>query len=185
MKLASTLTSMLLVLLLVGQGASSQAISIGWPEAVARLAGERSKAETCVALLKGHGDGAQISRGRLVYVNAKANSDAVISGLVIALAQDRQPESLASLEVKLERGASGLVEFCKTVGDLLLGTSGEKGVLVDIVRLAIAPLLKSLSEGVATLYNNHRKDDALTRLTIQTQLESSKWPDFAEVKAAK
>jgi hypothetical protein len=38
---------------------------------------------------------------------------------------------------------------------------------------------------VAALYNNHRKDDALTIETIKTQLEAAKWPNFAEVKAAK
>ena len=45
-------------------------------------------------------------------------------------------------------------------------------------------MINSLSEGVSALYNNHRRDDALTRETIMTQLEAAKWPDFAEVKAA-
>ena len=44
---------------------------------------------------------------------------------------------------------------------------------------------QGISEGVAALYNNHRKDKALTRQTIQTQLEAAKWPDFGEVKAAR
>jgi hypothetical protein len=41
-----------------------------------------------------------------------------------------------------------------------------------------------LSDGVSTLYNNHRADDALTRATIKTQLEAARWPAFSEVKAA-
>jgi hypothetical protein len=45
-------------------------------------------------------------------------------------------------------------------------------------------LLKMLSEGVSALYNNHRSDDALTRRTIQTQLEAARWPAFSEVQAA-
>ena len=40
-----------------------------------------------------------------------------------------------------------------------------------------------LSDGVSALYTNHRSDDALTRRTIQTQLESARWPAFSEVKA--
>ena len=34
----------------------SRAGDVGWPEAVARLAGGRAKAEPCAALLKGHRD---------------------------------------------------------------------------------------------------------------------------------
>ena len=79
-----------------------------------------------------------------------------------------------------------LQKFCKTVSDLLPSTSGRnKGVLADIAKGAIQPVIDALSEGVAALYNNHRKDDALTIETIKTQLEAAKWPNFAEVKAAK
>jgi len=45
-------------------------------------------------------------------------------------------------------------------------------------------VIKALSEAVAAIYDNHRKDDDLTIETIKTQLEATKWPDFAEVKPA-
>jgi hypothetical protein len=57
-------------------------------------------------------------------------------------------------------------------------------VVTDIAKGAIEPVIKALSAGVAALYNNHRKDKALTRRTIQTQLKAAKWLDFGEVKAA-
>jgi hypothetical protein len=163
----------------------SRAADTGWPEAVGRLAGERSKAETCAALLKGYGDQQQSSRGQLAYGEAKANFDAVIAELIAALTEGGNPKSLPSLETDLEHGATSLGNFCKTVSDLLPSTSGRKGVLADIAKGAIQPLIDALSEGVAALYNNHRKDDALTIETIKTQLEAAKWPNFAEVKAAK
>ncbi len=163
----------------------SRAAEIGWPEAVGRLAGERSKAETCAALLKGYGDKQQSSQGQLAYGEAKANFDAVIAGLTTALTEGGNPKSLPSLETDLEHGASGLGKFCMMVSDLLPSTSGRnKGILDDIVKGAVEPVIKALSEAVAALYNNHRNDDALTRETIQTQLEAAKWPNFAEVKAA-
>ena len=162
----------------------SQAKGIGWPEAVARLAGERANAETCAALLKGHGNKEQVSRGRLAYGEAKAEFDSVIAGLNTALAEGGNPESLASLDTKLERGASRLWELCKSASDLVPNTSGRKGVLVELAAAAIEPVIKALSEGVAALYNDHRKDEALTRQTIQTQLEAAKWPEFGEVAAA-
>jgi hypothetical protein len=158
---------------------------IGWPEAVGRLAGERSKAETCAALLKGYGDKQQSSRGQLAYGEAKANFDAVIAELITALTEGGNPKSLPSLETDLEHGATALVNFCKMVSDVLPDTSGQRGVPADIVKGAIQPVIDALSKGVATIYNNYRKDNALTRETIKTQLEATKWPNFAEVKAAK
>jgi hypothetical protein len=158
---------------------------IGWPEAVGRLAGERSKAKTCAELLKGYGDQQQSSRGQLTYGEAKANFDAVINGLITALTEGGNPKSLPRLETDLENGATSLGNFCKTVSAMLPSTSGEKGVLADIAKAAVEPLIKTLSEGVAAIYNNYRKDQALTRETIKTQLEATKWPNFAEVQAAK
>lgn len=172
-------------LLMLAGPAICQTVDIGWPEAVGRLAAERTTAETCVALLKGHGNEAQIAHGQLDYGKAKADFDGVIAGLATALAERGTPESLPNLNVALERGASGLEGFCRSVSDLLLNTSGQKNVLVDIAKVTIEPLVKSLSGAVSALYNNHRQDDVLTRRTIQTQLEAARWPDFAKVEATK
>lgn len=162
----------------------SRAADIGWPEAVSRLAGERSKAETCAAMLNKYGDEQQKSQGQLAYGEAKANFDAVIAELVTALTEGGNPKSLPSLETDLEHGAEGLGKFCKMVNDLLPSASGRKGVVANIAKGAIQPVINALSEGVAALYNNHRKDNALTIETIKTQLEATKWPNFAEVKGA-
>jgi len=179
-------TALALLTLVISAGpAICQTAAIGWPEAVGRLAGERSRAEVCVALLKGHGDPAQIARGQLAYGKSKSEFDGVIAGLETALAQRAAPESLSALNAALERGASGLEEFCKSVSDLLPNTAGQKNVIVDIVKQAIEPVVKSLSDAVGALYNNHRQDDALTRKTIQTQLEAARWPDFTKVEATK
>jgi len=94
---------------------ANTATDIGWPEAVGRLAGARSKAVTCAGLLKGHGDKEQISSGQLAYGEAKANFDTVIGGLATALTEGAQPKSLPSLEAGLENGASALRTFCTTV----------------------------------------------------------------------
>jgi hypothetical protein len=175
---------MLLVSLVWAVPTLGQAAGIGWPEAVSRLAEERSKAELCIASLKRYGKPEQIEQRRLAYGTAKADFDGVISGLIIALGEGEKPESLPNLDAKLAHGATGLGQFCKSVSDLVPNSSGQKGVLDEMVKAAVEPVVKALSDGVATLYNNHRKDDALTRQTIQTQLEAAKWPDFGEVKAA-
>jgi len=84
---------------------------------------------------------------------------------------------------------SGLVKFCGTVNDLLPKAAGqtEKGVgeMIEIATMIpFGQLFKMLLDGVSALYSNHRNDDALTRKTIQTQLEAARWPAFSEVKAA-
>ena len=161
-----------------------RAETIRWPEAVSRLASEKTMAVTCVALLKGHGDQTQVSHGRLTYSGSKAHFDAVIAGLLTALGEGGTPEGLSNFEAELNRGTSGLSEFCKDVDHLLPSNVGQKGPVLEIVKEAIEPVLKPLSDAVSTLYHDYRKDkaDNLTRLTIQTQLEAARWPDFDEVK---
>jgi hypothetical protein len=150
----------------------AQPAAISWPDAVGEIAGERAKAETCVALMKKYGDDAQIARAQLTYTNAKADSDAVIAGLITVLSAGQAPASLSSLQTKLSSS------------NLIPNTVGQKNVVTDIAKVTIGPLLTMLSDGVSALYNNHRADDALTRRTIQTQLEAARWPTFSEVKAA-
>ncbi len=158
---------------------------IGWPEAVARLAHERSSAQTCAASLKGHGDAQQVSRGELAYGEAKASFDAVIAGLITALGEGETPTALPDLQSDLEQGALSLQNFCKTVADLLPAEAGQRGVIDDIIKGALAPAIDALKDGVAALYTDHRADSALIKATIKTQLEAAKWPDFDQIAAAK
>src|SRR5262249_62435625 len=109
----------LIALPLLTSSAISQPGAISWPDAIAQLAGEHVKAKTCVALLKRYGDYAQVARGEITYNKAKADSDAVIAGLITALSTKKTSASLPSLQDKLSSGASGLAEFCNTVDNLL------------------------------------------------------------------
>jgi hypothetical protein len=188
MKIFYSMASLaLLALVSLTGSAIAQPAAISWPDAVGQIAGERAKAETCVALMKKYGDGAQKARGEITFTNAKADFDAVIAGLIVALSAGQTPASLSSLQAKLSSGVSGLAGFCGTVVDLLPKSAGqtEKGVMVDIAEMIpLEQVLKMLTEGISALYTNHRGDDALTRRTIQTQLEAARWPAFSEVKAA-
>jgi hypothetical protein len=158
---------------------------MAWPEAVAQLTSARTRAENCVAFLKRYGDREQVTRGQLTYANAKADSDAVIAGLITALSAGQEPASLPSLQARLSSGVSGLADLCNTVSKLAPSTAGEKGGLLAVaLPVAIPPLLKLLSDSLTALANTYGKADALTRATIKTQLEAARWPAFSEVKAA-
>ncbi len=90
-----------------------RAAEIGWPEAVGRLAGERSEAETCAALFKQYAEKPHIPRGALAYGEAKAHFDAVIAELQTALTEGGAPKSLATLHIDLEDGAASLSSACR------------------------------------------------------------------------
>jgi hypothetical protein len=150
---------------------------IKWQEAVARLAQERTQAETCVQVLKKYGDAAAIGRGEIAYGEAKADYDGIIGGLIVALALKEQPASLSDLQARLERGFAKRAAFCQSVKPLIPPSSGQKGIIEEIVKGVAGPLV----EAVKAIWLRSRDDNVLTRATIQTQLEATSWPAFASV----
>ena len=56
-----------------------------------------------------------IDRGRLAYVDAKAEYDAIIAGLGVALVRNDPPASLPDLEARLRRGFDKRQAFCASV----------------------------------------------------------------------
>ena len=120
---------------MLGWALSAQPIN--WQEAVARLAQERTQAETCARLLKKYGDAAAIDRGSLTYGEAKAEYDGIIAGLGVALARKEKPASLPDLEDRLRRGFDEREVFCKSAQALVPARTGETGVVGEIVRGAV------------------------------------------------
>ena len=156
-----------------------------WAEAVAQVAGARTKAETSVELLKKYGDSGHIARGQLIYSDAKAEADGVVAGLIVALSAKEEPESLSSLQERVERAVTGLVTLRNLAESQLPKLEGARDFdLGGILKGAIEALQKPFLDAVAALYTNHRTDNELTRKTIQTQLEAARWPDFDQVKVA-
>jgi hypothetical protein len=169
-----------LTALIVGFSAAwaVSAQDIGWQEPAARLKQERTLAEKCVALLKRHGDADAIERGRLAYADAKAEYDAIVAGLDVALARNDQPASLPDLEARLRRGFDKRQAFCASVERLVPPPPlGEKGPFTDIVGGAVGPVVDALK----AIWLRRLDDNALMRKTIETQLEDTKWPSFASV----
>jgi hypothetical protein len=151
---------------------------IGWQEAVARLAYERTKAETCVKELKKYGNKAAIKRGEDAYNDAKAEYDGIVQGLIVALAREGEPASLPDLEARMQRGFDMRTAFCRSVDPLVPSSAGQKGPgWVAALSGPIGPLIEAIKD----IYLRGRDDDALMRKTIETQLEATSWPAFASI----
>jgi hypothetical protein len=159
--------------------ATAGEVPMAWPEAVAELAGERTRAESCVRVLKRQAgdDPAALSRGELAYGEAKASMDEVIAALVVAVATGEEPTAVADLDARLEQALAGRQAFCAEVEAMVPEDSGTKGFLADLVTGAVGPVI----EAVTAIYLHYRDEDMLTRKTIETQLEGTKWPAFAAV----
>jgi hypothetical protein len=169
---------LLLALLAAWVPTGAQAQEIGWQEAIARLAQERTVAETCAGLLKKYGNESALGRGSLAYADAKAEYDGIIAGLDVALARKDQPASLPDLEARLRRGFDKRQAFCKSVEPLLPPAApGQKGLVTDIVSGAVGPVI----DAVKAIWLRRQDDNALMHKTIETQLEATTWPSFASV----
>jgi hypothetical protein len=127
------------VALLLGL-AMVRAQTMRWPEAVAALAAERTRAETCGRLLKRHAghDAAALSRGELAYATAKADVDAVIAGLTIVLAERGTPLGLPDVEAQLTRGVQAREAFCTQAIALVPPDPGTRNLVGELVGAFVA-----------------------------------------------
>jgi hypothetical protein len=153
---------------------------IGWQEAIARLAYERTMAETCVKALKIYGKNNEhaIQGGEIAYDNARAEYNGIIAGLIVALARKADPPGLPDVEARMKRGFEAREAFCKSVQPLVPPEdAGQKGVIKDIVSGAVGPMV----DAVKAIWMRVRDDDALMRRVIENQLEATSWPPFASI----
>ncbi len=150
---------------------------IGWQEAVARLAYERTKAETCVKELKKYGDKAAISQGEDAYDHARDEYNPTIQGLIVALASKSEPASLPDLEARLQQGLKAREAFCKSVQAFTPSSAGQRSIIADIIGGAVGPVV----DAIKAIWFRRQDDDMLMRKTIETQLEATSWPAFASI----
>lgn len=144
----------------------------------------RPKALTCGGLIKHYGSHADTAQAALTYADGKREVDAVISGLTVALTPGGKSAGLPSLQSHLTVAKAKLEALCSVAEHRVPQDPGRKGVIDEIAKAAIEPLVSAISKGVAALYTDHRSDADLTRKTIISQLEGARWPDFSSISSA-
>jgi hypothetical protein len=160
----------------IGQAAPQT--TVGWPDTIDLLKHERSQADECVSLLKEAGDKQVIDHGRVVYGNAKAASDGALAGLQVALIEGYKPESLKGIHADLDAAGAGLQEVCDAAKKAASEASGTKGIVSDIVKAAVEPVIAAIKDGVSALWDQRLKQEQAEIDSIKGQLEVAKWPDF-------
>ena len=153
---------------------------MSWQQAVAELTAERERAETAARLVKRHGDEAAIARAERSYGDGKAETDAIVATLTVALAEGGEPETLAALEARLVRATAAREKLAREADACAPREPGEKAIVEAILGSAV---IASLVHALTTLYLRHRDDEALKRKTIATQLEAARWAPFASLEA--
>jgi hypothetical protein len=161
---------------LTGQAAPQR--TVGWPDTIDLLNHERSQADECASLLKDAGDKSTIDHGRMVYGNAKAASDGAIAGLEVALIQGYKPESLKGIHADLDAAGAGLQQVCDAAKKAASEAPGTKGIVSDIVKAAVEPVIGAIKDGVSALWSRHIEQEQAEIDSIKGQLQAAKWPVF-------
>ena len=157
--------------------AAGQPAPIGWPEAVARLAAERTRAMNCAARARTL-DAATAERFGATYTEAKADIDGVIAGLAAVLTQGGgQPTALPDLEQQMAAGFAGRKRFCEEVLARLPPQEGDRSLVSELVSGVAEPLI----EAVVDLYKYGSETNRLRRDTIRAQVEATRWAAFADI----
>lgn len=172
--------SLAMILAVTSLSAGAVEVRMSWQDAVARLAQERAQVEGCVSVLKAMRNEQAIAQAVTTYMSAKAETDAVIAALVVALARNDVPASLSDLNTRLGRVSAGRDTLCRTARTANPMGSGVRGGLMEIIGAVLGPL----ADAVRDLVLDARNRDALVRKTIQTQVEATAWPAFSDIKPA-
>lgn len=159
----------------------TEAAALAWPDAIARLAAERTRAITCAAHARAlAGDTAALAAA---YGEAKAEMDGIIAGLSVALAEGRKPKALDDLPQRLEAAVTQREAFCRAVAERLPpAATGTRLAMSDV--LGLGKLVKELVEAGMSIWQRIADADKLRRDTIRAQLEATRWPSFGDVPPA-
>ena len=152
--------------------------SLNWPETIELLAQERTQAETCVETLKiqqrqgGGRDRPAHLRRRQV---ASRRGHRRPHGRAGPGRPARRPAHGPHQPQESGRGPSGGLRRGAEDG---FRSGGTKGLVEDILKAPIEPIVNAISSGVSALWTGHVEKDKLELETIKGQLDAAKWPEF-------
>ena len=71
------------------------------------------------------------------------------------LIEGGKPESLPTVQTDLEKAGSALQEICDAAVKAASSAAGTKGVVEEMAKGAIEPIVRAISSGVGALWSRH------------------------------
>ncbi len=151
---------------------------VAWQQQVAALAAERTRAETAAGIIRRLGGPGDLAMAEIEYGDGRAEVEAVVAALTVALEQGKGADDLADLESRLSRAVAAREALARRAVALAAG-AGTRSALIDL----LAPeAIKVLVAALGGLWRRRADRDAAARATIAARLEAARWPPFADAK---
>jgi hypothetical protein len=167
---------------LLAKGGPAMPEEVGWQRQVAALAAERIRAVTAAGIIKRRGGPGDLTTAEIAYGDGRAEVEAIVAALRIALEQGKGADDLADLEARLARAVAAREVLARRAKELSETDSGSKSVLVDILAPEAA---KGLAAAVGGLWRRRGEREKAVREAIADRLETARWPDFAAIGSEK
>lgn len=149
-------------------------------EGIRVLAREKSLAEQFLALLDqfGRKDAAQYAKGVVLYAEAKADFDGLISELEHELERKQPLDQSEAFQAALASAVDKRIAFTDFVGDTIVprGGGAAKGI-GDVVKVA-PELVKTLTDAGISIWREFRSAGEARRREMRQELEALRWPPF-------
>jgi hypothetical protein len=162
---------------------------LAWPQAVARLAREKTLAEACASILKTFADGRPMARvqGERLYGRAQADVNGLVRLIIADLASERAPAERPELRHLLEVVPRQRQALCDHVDAAVgrevaeqLGGTGAAALLAQ----GTSESTGSIADVAVRIRQAYREADPAARATIVARIEAVRWLPYAAVPAA-
>jgi hypothetical protein len=166
---------------LVSAFASTGSIAQETSDGMRVMAREQSLAEGFVVIMNDFGrkDITQYAKGVMLYADAKAEFDGLITQLEYELEQPKPPSQSEKFEAALKDAVAKRVAFTFYVTDTLVPHSegAQKGIVGDFIKGG-GDLIRALTDAGIAIWHEFRSGSEARCKEIKQELESLRWPQF-------
>jgi hypothetical protein len=158
----------------------------GWPQAVDRLAREKTLAEACAVVLKTFADGAPMARvqGERLYARARADMDGLVRLFIVDLASERPLADSSELQHRLEAVVAQRRALCRhveaAVGAALREQAGHAEA-ADLLSQGSGDSERFLIDEAVQISRAYRLADQAGRAAIVARIEAARWLPYPEI----
>jgi hypothetical protein len=146
------------------------------------MAREKSLAEQFLVIMNDFGkkDVNQYAQGIVLYAQAKAEFDGLITQLEDGLEQSNPPDQSKKFEAVLDEAVAKRVAFTSFVTETIIPHTDttQKTIVEDFIKGG-ADLIKALSDAGLSIWHEYRSASDTRRNEIKQELETLRWPQFS------